>query len=653
MALAISIVGGDRTVPASPAVIQLRSTITDGTAGQQYRWQVRSGTSGSWRRVDHGPRARNASHSFAPGTWQIRARVRARAGDSWTSAIATITSAATTVTVDAGSDVTVTRGENIRLEGTATVTNGSGETAWQWEVLTGSTWGPWRDTQVGESVTTDRWPVGSSVQFRVSATNNGVTSDWDTVTVTIREPTTVVVDAGGDRTVQVGTTVTLTATATVTHGVGETTWEWQFFGSLGGGRWTTVRRTREYSFPVSGTGSARWRVRATNNGVTSAWDEITLTAVSGPINTIVRVDAGPDVTLELGQTHQIQASATVIHPVGETAYLWSRVSRDITGDAGVAGSTSLQPTFSDASIGEQFQATGRTTDARFNYSLRVTNNNVSASDQVTITVRPPRTIVTALAGPDREMTAGASITLTAGARVTRPSGETTYAWQLVSGDGDIEVAGADVTFTADDFSGTVSRSAVLRLTASNNGVTDTDDVTITIQPITAARAPLQVRLALRVHPVGERRGFAFWAGARATTIEGVEFAPGEVSGLGSWQIDFGDARRAVTVLLDGEDPVLRAWLLQGPGARTCELLLLGREAADTWAVMSRFVGTAGAVTRVEGGGFTLDIDPEVLAPAPRVRLTWSDETQRDLHPGDRGLENLKRLAEGVTVIWPA
>ena len=162
----------------------------------------------------------------------------------------------------------------------------------------------------------------------------------------------------------------------------------------------------------------------------------------------------------------------------------------------------------------------------------------------------------------------------------------------------------------------------------------------------------QLRYGLRVYPSGELRGLAYWSGSTGLTLAGVTYAPGEIGGLGSYELALSGRSRPVEVLLAGEDPVLREWLLQGPGLRDVELLLLLSEDGSAWTVGSSVRGIVSTVVRTEDGGFSLTIDSELGAPTPGLRLVWSDESQRDLYPGDRFFEGLVPLSKGVSLVWP-
>ena len=126
----------------------------------------------------------------------------------------------------------------------------------------------------------------------------------------------------------------------------------------------------------------------------------------------------------------------------------------------------------------------------YKYRLTWTRSGTreSAPNYVTVTSGP--TSVTANAGADKTVTSGGTVTLNGSASVTNGSGSTTYSWRRATGIGGSLSASnvAQPTFNAPTLtSGTADRTIVYRLTATNNGVSDTDDVRVVV---TAPSAPL-------------------------------------------------------------------------------------------------------------------------------------------------------------------
>ena len=104
--------------------------------------------------------------------------------------------------------------------------------------------------------------------------------------------------------------------------------------------------------------------------------------------------------------------------------------------------------------------------------------------------QPPQpTTVNAFAGADVTVESEETATLLGSAAVANGIGATTYAWVRISGaGGSLNNSNiAQPVFTAPDV--TADRDIVYRLTATNNGVSDSDDVTITVVPMGTTPPP--------------------------------------------------------------------------------------------------------------------------------------------------------------------
>ena len=102
------------------------------------------------------------------------------------------------------------------------------------------------------------------------------------------------------------------------------------------------------------------------------------------------------------------------------------------------------------------------------------------------------TVVTANAGSNTSTESGGSINIGGRDIITNPSGATTYSWARVSGiGGRLSSPTARLTaFTAPTV--TSNRNIVWRKTTTNNGVSDTDDVTVTVTASASVGASFDV-----------------------------------------------------------------------------------------------------------------------------------------------------------------
>ena len=148
---------------------------------------------------------------------------------------------------------------------------------------------------------------------------------------------------------------------------------------------------------------------------------------------------------------------------------------------------------SAASYGSWVSATspqnfgGLANGVSYDFQIRAvpaTDSSYQTSDPTTVTATPQATTVTANAGSNKSVASGGTVGLDGSATVQNGAGATTYAWSRVTGTGGSlsSNSAASPTFTAPTLSpGAANRVIVWRLTATNNGVSDTDDVSVTVQ----------------------------------------------------------------------------------------------------------------------------------------------------------------------------
>ena len=187
--------------------------------------------------------------------------------------------------------------------------------------------------------------------------------------------------------------------------------------------------------------------------------------------TSVQANAGANQSVASAGTAIIGGTDSITNGSGATTILWTRVS-------GTGGSLS-----STSAAGPTFTAPTVTSNTTIVWRKTVTNNGVTGTDDVTITVTPPgATAVEANAGADQSVASAGTAIIGGADSITNPSGDTTILWTRVSGTGGSlsSTSAASPTFTAPTV--TSERTIVWRKTVTNNGVAGTDDVTITVTP---------------------------------------------------------------------------------------------------------------------------------------------------------------------------
>ena len=190
------------------------------------------------------------------------------------------------------------------------------------------------------------------------------------------------------------------------------------------------------------------------------------------LTTSVTANAGSNVSVESGGTADIGGSDSITNPSGSTTYSWTK--RSGTGGS-LSSSTVASPTFTAPTV-----SSNRT----IVYRKTTTNNNVSDTDDVTITVTPPgpATTVRANAGSNRRMFSAATTVIGGSDTIRNGRGSTTISWTRQGGTGGSldSTSTASPTFTAPIVPEDNTRSITWRKTVTNNNVSDTDDVNILV-----------------------------------------------------------------------------------------------------------------------------------------------------------------------------
>ena len=389
-------------------------------------------------------------------------------------------------TANAGPDQNVETGATVTLDG-------SGSTDPDGDPLT-YTWTQTSGPPVTLSSATIAMPSftapasATTLVFSLTVNDGTVNSAPDTVTITVapvaptnRAPTA---NAGPDRTVNTGDTVTLNGNGSSDPDGDALTYAWtQTSGptvTLSGA--TTA--TPSFTAPASTT-TLVFSLTVNDGTVNSAPDTVTITVTETPVtptNTAPTANAGPDRTVSTGATVTLDGSGSS-DPDGDTlTYAWTQTAGPTVT---LSDTTIANPTF-----------TAPDSAATLVFSLTVSDGSLSASDTVTVTVAPvapTNRAPTANAGPDRTVNTGATVTLD-GSGSSDPDGDAlTYSWTQTSGTTVTlsDTAIANPTFTAPNSATTL----VFSLTVSDGSLSDTDTVTITVTaaPVTPTLPRISIR----------------------------------------------------------------------------------------------------------------------------------------------------------------
>ncbi len=349
----------------------------------------------------------------------------------------------------------------------------------------------------------------------------------------VNQPPTV--NAGADRSTQVGSAVTLGGSVS-DDGLpsGSLSSAWSVVSGPGSVNFANAATPNtSASFAAAGT----YVLRLTgSDGVLSASDDVVVTVAAAPVNGPPSVSAGPDVAATVGAPITLNGSASDDGlPSGNLTLTWSRVSGPGTVFFGSSGAATSTATFSAAGT----------------YVLRLTGSDgvLSASDDVVVTVAaaPVNGPPSVSAGPDVAATVGTPITLNGSASDDGlPSGNLTLTWSRVSGPGTVFFGSSAAATSTATFS--AAGTYVLRLTGSDGVLSASDDVVVAVaapvnQPPTVnAGADHETRIGVAITLGGSASDDGLPSGALTTqwTV---------VSGPGT--VNFNNSHSAVTTATFG------------------------------------------------------------------------------------------------------
>jgi len=205
-----------------------------------------------------------------------------------------------------------------------------------------------------------------------------------------------------------------------------------------------------------------------DDGQLTVTDDVSITV--NPANGAPVVNAGPDEEITLPASASLDGTVNddgLPNPPGGVTTTWSKVSGPGTVSFGNAGAVDTTASFSANGV----------------YVLRLTadDSELSANDDVTITVNPANAAPVVAAGPDQAITLPDSAALNGTVNddgLPDPPGGVTTTWSKVSGPGTVSFGNASAVDTTASFS--AAGVYVLRLTANDGQLSASDDVTITV-----------------------------------------------------------------------------------------------------------------------------------------------------------------------------
>lgn len=471
--------GTDRavTLPTNTASLSGSGTDADGTIAS-YQWQQVSGPSTSTLS------ATNTSNitvsNLQAGTYTYRLTVTDDNGATDTDdVIVTVTAAAVNQPpiANAGTDRVITLPAN-----TASLTgNGSTDpdgtiSTYQWQQVSGPSASTLSATNTA-NITVSNLQAGAYV-YRITVTDNDGVTDTDDVTVTVNAAPpnqAPVANAGPNRTVTLpANTANLTGSGTDADGT-VTTYLWQ---QVSGPSTSTLSATNTNNITVSNlqAGVYTYQLTVTDNNGATATDNVTVT-VSAPVNQAPVANAGTNRTITL-PANSVNLTGSGTDADGTIAsYLWQQVSGPSTSTLSATNTPGITVSNLQAGI--------------YTFRLTVTDNDgATGTDLMTVTVNaaPPNQAPSANAGANRAITLPTSSTTLNGSGTDADGTIAGYLWQQVSGPSTSTLS--STTTAGITVSNLQAGVYVFRLRVTDNdGATDTDDVTVTVNAAPANQAP--------------------------------------------------------------------------------------------------------------------------------------------------------------------
>ncbi|WP_161569337.1 PKD domain-containing protein [Halapricum salinum] len=290
--------GPDQTVSEDTSVTFDGTASSDNVGITSYEWDVDG--DGTYETTGE-----TASHTYADtGTYTVTLRVTDDAGNTDTDTLTVSVVDTTPPTAEAGPDQSVEEGTTVNFDGSSSSDNGV-ITTYRWDVdgdgTTDATGPTARSTFVDPGTYT----------VRLTVTDSGGNTDTDTLTITVGDQTAPTAEAGPDRTVEVGSTVSVDGSGS-SDDVGIDSYQWNFGdGSAASG----VTASQAYDQP----GTYTVTLTVTDGAGNTDTDTLTVTVED---RTAPTAEAGPDRTVEVGSTVSVDGSGSSDN-VGIDSYQWS------------------------------------------------------------------------------------------------------------------------------------------------------------------------------------------------------------------------------------------------------------------------------------------------------------------------------------------
>lgn len=371
---------------------------------------------------------------------------------------------------NAGQDISITLPtNNTTLNGSGTDSDGT-IASYAWSRVSGPTTFNIVNPSSASTALTNL--VQGTYVFRLTVTDNSGATDSDNVTVVVNAASNVAPTANAGNNI----TLTLPNNSTSLSGTGTDS-----DGTIASYAWSRVSGPTTFTLGSPNAanttlsnlvqGTYVFRLTVTDDDGATATDDVSV-IVNAPVNQAPNANAGNNITITL-PTNSTTLSGTATDADGTIAsYAWSRVS----------GPTSLN--FGNAS--SAVTTVSGLVQGVYVFRLTVRDDDgATDTDDVTVTVNAAANIPPGVnAGTNISLQLPANSTTLNGAAVDADGSIATYSWSKISGPASFVIVSPSSATTA--INNLVQGTYVFRLTVTdNNGASNSDDVTVTVNAATA------------------------------------------------------------------------------------------------------------------------------------------------------------------------
>jgi len=392
-------------------------------------------------------------------------------------------------TANAGPDQTVNEGVTVSLNGSNSTDPDYDISSYQW-IQTGGTLVNLSNTTAVQPIFTspDVGPSGESLAFQLTVTDSGGLQSTDTCIVNVswvNLPPTA--DAGLDQTVNQGDTVVLDGFNSTDPDDGIASYLWKQTSGTPATLSSTTAVQPTFTAPDVGPSGASltFQLTVTDSGGLQTTDTCIVTVSS--VNLPPVANAGPDQTVNEGDTVILDGSNSTDPDDGVASYLWTQTAGPAVT---LSDPAAAQTTFSAPVVG----AGG----ASLTFRLRVTDGfGSSATNTCIVNITNGNLPPTADAGADQTADEGVSVALDGSNSTDPDDGIASYLWVQIAGNTVVlsNTTAVQPTFTAPNV-GPSGESLTFELTVTDSGgLRSTDTCIVTVSwvnlPPTANAGPDQ------------------------------------------------------------------------------------------------------------------------------------------------------------------